>query len=124
MANLSKLKRPNSLGAPPPADEASQNLTAPEIAPRASTAPADPRISSKQTAHAVRTPSENMNEQPDRIDGRSLRKSGRLIPLATRVSPEFDTRLRRIAQRDGLLLVEVLEYGLDAYEASREQLSA
>jgi hypothetical protein len=124
MANLSKLKRPNSLGAPPPADEASQNLTAPEVAPRASTPPGDPRISGKQKANAVRTRPENTNEQPDRVDGRSLRKSGRLIPFATRVSLDFDTRLRRIAQRDGLLLVEVLECGLDAYEASGEQLSA
>jgi hypothetical protein len=29
MANLAKLKRPNSLGAPPPLEEASENLKAP-----------------------------------------------------------------------------------------------
>jgi hypothetical protein len=33
------------------------------------------------------------------------------------VSPAFDERLRDIAERDGLLLVEVLERALDAYEA-------
>jgi hypothetical protein len=60
------------------------------------------------------------NREQSRIDGRSLRKSGRLIPFATRVSLEFDERLRNIAQRDGLLLVEVLEHGLDAYEAARK----
>ena len=42
-----------------------------------------------------------------RIDGRSLRRTGRTLQLATRVSWEFDDKLRRIAQRDGLKLVEV-----------------
>jgi hypothetical protein len=32
------------------------------------------------------------------------------------VSPEFDDRLRTIAEREGLLLVEVLERALDLYE--------
>jgi hypothetical protein len=54
-----------------------------------------------------------------RLDGRSLRKSGRTLQLATRVSWEFDDKLRHIAQRDGLKLVEVLERGLDAYETAR-----
>jgi hypothetical protein len=35
------------------------------------------------------------------------------------VSPEFDDRLRSIAERDGKLLVEVLEDALEAYESSR-----
>jgi hypothetical protein len=38
------------------------------------------------------------------------------LQFATRVSVEFDDRLRAIAQRDGLMLVEVLERALDAYE--------
>lgn len=119
MANLSKLKRPNSLGAPPPVDEATENLTAPEVAPRAATTPPDAIVKPALKTISPATPSQGIDEQGGRIDGRSLRKSGRLIPLATRVSPDFDQRLRRIAQRDGLLLVEVLEYGLDAYEAAR-----
>ena len=55
---------------------------------------------------------------PARIDGlyASRRPSGRTIQFATRVSPEFDDRVRQIAMRDGLLLVEVLERALDAYE--------
>jgi hypothetical protein len=81
------------LGAPPSMEEASPNLEAPEHAP---TLP--PHV---------------------RIDGRSLRRSHRTIQFATRVSPEFDERIRAIAQRDGLLLVEVLERALDAYEAAR-----
>jgi hypothetical protein len=55
-----------------------------------------------------------------RIDGRSLRRTGRTLQLATRVSWEFDDKLRRIAQRDGLKLVEVLERALEAYEAARK----
>ena len=91
MADASKLKRKTGLGPPPSLEEASRNLQVPELA---------------------RPPVE-------RIDGRSLRRSGRTLQLATRVSPEFDARLRHIAQRDGLLLVEVLERALDAYESDR-----
>ena len=49
-----------------------------------------------------------------------MRRSGRTVQFATRVSPDFDERIRRIAMRDGMLLVEVLERALDAYEASRK----
>jgi hypothetical protein len=49
-----------------------------------------------------------------------LRRTGRTLQLATRVSWEFDDKLRRIAQRDGLKLVEVLERALEAYEAARK----
>jgi predicted DNA-binding protein len=38
---------------------------------------------------------------------------------ATRVSPEFDQRLRAIAEHENKLLVEVLEDALEAYENSR-----
>ena len=89
-------KFPNKLGAPPPIEEASPTLEAPEHAPAAPLVP--PHV---------------------RIDGRSLRRSHRTIQFATRVSPEFDERVRMIAQRDGLLLVEVLEKALDAYEAAK-----
>lgn len=120
MANLSKLKRPNSLGVPPPLEEASQNLKAPEIAPPVSMSPKE-TVTPLRRPDAKATHLETASREHGRLDGRSLRKSGRLIPFATRVSPDFDDRLRNIAQRDGLLLVEVLEYGLDAYEAARKQ---
>ena len=54
-----------------------------------------------------------------RIDGRTLRRSGRTVQFATRVSPQFDERLRQIAVRDRLMLVEVLERALDAYERTK-----
>jgi cellulose biosynthesis protein BcsQ len=37
---------------------------------------------------------------------------------STSVSPDFDAKLRRMAERDHLLLVEVMEKALDLYEAS------
>lgn len=97
MADVSKLKKAGRrLGPPPSTDEASPNLAAPEVAP---------------TDEAV--------GQYRRRDGRSARRTNRILPFATRVSPEFDERIRTIAERDGLLLVEVLEQALDAYEAGR-----
>ena len=93
-----KLKR-RSLPAPPAVDEASPNLDAPEHAP----APPPP---------APTTP---------RRDGRSARRSNRTMQFATRVTPEFDNRIRSIAERDGLMLVEVMEIALDAYEEARSK---
>lgn len=51
-----------------------------------------------------------------KIDGRSARRTNRTVQFATRVTPEFDERIRQIAQRDNLLLVEVMERALDSYE--------
>jgi hypothetical protein len=95
MADMTKLKRASRLGTPPSAEEASQNLTAPEVAP------ADP----VKSYH--------------RRDGRAARRTNRTLPFATRVSAEFDDRIRDIAERDGLKLVEVLEQALEAYEARK-----
>jgi len=123
MANLSKLKRRNTLGAPPPFEEASQNLQAPEIAPMAT----EPDALPHRVAAPLQTPAggrqddtPQLREVQRRIDGRSLRRTGRTLQLATRVSWEFDDKLRRSAQRDGLKLVEVLERALDAYEEARK----
>ena len=93
MADLSKLKR---LGAPPPMDEASENLHAPE------TAPASTPVATAPTA--------------SRIDGRSLRSSGRKVQFSTRVTPEWDAEVRALAARDGIMLVEILERALELYK--------
>ena len=106
MANVTKLKRRSSLGVPPPLAEASPNLDAPETAPE--------RIA------IVQPPGSRAGELILRRDGRSARRSGRTLQFATRVSPEFDNQLRAIAERDGKLLVEVLEDALKAYEQSRQ----
>lgn len=50
-----------------------------------------------------------------RMDGRTMRRTGRTLQLATRVTPEFDDALRTIALDEGLLIVEVLERSLGLY---------
>lgn len=94
MADVSKIKKARRLGPPPGVEEASNNLSAPEVAP------AGPKP----------TPAKA------RIDARSLRRSNRTVQFATRVTPEWDARIREAAQRHGLMLTEVLERALDAFE--------
>lgn len=96
MADVSKLRK-KGLGTPPPPDDIATSLAAPEIAPAAS----EPSLS---------------NEPYVRRDGRSARKTNRTLALATRVTPDFDREIRDIAEREGLLLVEVLERALEAYK--------
>lgn len=119
MADLRKLKRRNTLGAPPPLEEASQNLRAPEVAP--ATVQHSPGVQ-----HVVRS-ERRAEQQPAsppretvRPDGRSRRRTGRTLQFATKVSWEFDDRLRHIADRDDKMLVEVLELALDAYEKVKD----
>ncbi len=89
MANADVLKKRKTGLPAPPTDELSDN-----IYPRQPEPPAEYQ----------------------RIDGRSLRRTGRTLQFGTRVSPAFDARLREIAQRDGLSLAEVLERALAAYD--------
>ena len=96
MADVSKLKR-KALGAPPSMEEASTNLRAPEA------------------VQAVHVPPASSAPIP-RMDGRSARRTNRTLQFATRVRPEWDAELRALAQRDGLLLVEVLERALELYK--------
>lgn len=116
MADVSKLRRRSTLGAPPPMEEASQNLDAPEIAPatKSDVVTRIHRVPDEQPREAT------VPERAPRIDGRSLRRTDRTIPFASRVTPEFDEQIRRIAARDRLKLVEVLELALSAYEAKRK----
>jgi hypothetical protein len=95
MADMSKLMK-KRLGAPPPVDDASANLQAPEVAP---SAPARAGLPHRRGE-----------------DGRSARRTGRTIQFSTRVSDDFDMRFRQVAKRDGLLLAQLLEKALDAYE--------
>ena len=76
-------------------------------------APADPR-------HGGESPARSRTSGYERLDGRSLRRSNRIVQFATRVTPEFDRRIREIARDERLLIVEVLERALDAYESQRQ----
>ena len=78
-------------------EEASTNLSAPEAVPSVDVPAANPAPIA-------------------RIDGRSARRTNRTLQFATRVKPEWDSELRTLAQRDGLLLVEVLERALELYK--------
>lgn len=98
MADASKLKRKSSLGVPPSVEEASHNLHEPEILPLSPIAPATP-------------PSQYVRA----IDGRSRRRTNRIIQLNLKVTPEFDALLREIADKEELLLAEVLEKALHQY---------
>jgi hypothetical protein len=109
MANLAKIKRRNKLGAPPSFEEASQNLRAPEIMPIGTAVP-----SSLAPLDAPAGSGEG------RIDGRSLRRTGRTVQFATKVSPEYDYKFRSVAARDRLDFCVLLEKCLDAYEAARK----
>ena len=108
MADVSKLKnlkqRRSTLGEPPTLEEASPNLKAPEVAPAAPEPVAD--------AYANK-PKRKLD---GRIDGRSVRRTNRTVQFATRVTPDWDARIRALALREGVLLVEILERALDCYE--------
>ncbi len=120
MADASKLKglRRSGLGVPPSADEARTDLAPPPV----SDAQPTPQIGQPASgvATVVQTSPSMLSERGGRLDGRTMRRSGRTVQFATRVSPEFDGRVRQIALRDGMLLVEVLERALDAYESKRK----
>ena len=84
----------------------SSNLDALEIAPP----PAPERL---LPATAVAAPSPPAAERGRLVrDGRSARRTGRTVQVATRVTPDFDERFRIIAERNGLLHVELLEKSL------------
>jgi hypothetical protein len=143
MADLSKLKRRNSLGDPPPPSAAGENLAAPEVAPPpaeervvplrptpvppAAAPAAAPEIEEVEVEAATRA---RKPAKPRRIDGRTLRKTGRTVQFSSKVSERWDTLLRETARAEGVetgksvLLVEILEKALDMYVASRKKKGA
>ena len=109
MADLSRLRKRRHLpGAPP--TEPSPNLSQPEVVPAELPATDTQATTAGQPA---------LGEAQPRLDGRSMRRTNRTVQFATRVTPEFDRQIRAIAQRDGLMIVEVLERALDAFEGHR-----
>lgn len=54
-------------------------------------------------------------DDPGKVDGRTLRRTGR-EPFATRIRPETHETLRRIAYARGLSLAEVVELAVAAFD--------
>jgi hypothetical protein len=52
-------------------------------------------------------------------DGRN-KKTGRTYQLSTRVHPDFYFKLREIAARDRLKMVQVLEEAMELYEQKKQ----
>jgi len=52
----------------------------------------------------------------EKVDKRTLRKTGRTEQFATRVSKEWLEKIKEIARKENLKLVEVLERLLESYE--------
>ncbi|ELW7408557.1 hypothetical protein QLI02_004238 [Salmonella enterica] len=128
MADASKLKNRSrkNLGSPPGPEEVATSLNSPEVAPVAvvpdaaeQTVPVPPASSVPETTTTPATTQVSNSAPYIRRDGRSARKTYRIIPFATRVTPEFDNEIRDIAEREGIKLVEVLENALIAYKAQK-----
>lgn len=92
-----------------PASLTEERAPEPEIAPGTDTAP------EPETLAAVNTEPEEDAFDPGKIDGRTLRKTGR-EPFATRIKPEAHAALRRIAYARRITMAEALELAVAAYE--------
>lgn len=111
MADASKLKR---FGAPPPSiDEARADLVPEPSEPEPQVEEPPPRVAAATPPKpAVRQAiPEPEIEDYERVDGRTLRKTGRTIPFSTRLNADTDRLIRRIAGKHGILIAEVVERG-------------
>jgi hypothetical protein len=107
-SNLSRLK---GLGAPPSMEDA------PDLAARSEQAPPAPEPRKRGRSPQQRTDlAPPPPERPKLLDGRSLLRTGRTVNFSTRVTYEWSERLRDLAQRQGVMMVEILEAALDALE--------
>lgn len=111
VSKLKKTTRAKGLGSPPGPEEVAISLGASEVAPSPQPS-VTPQVISEAPKPIERAPTEPYV----RRDGRSARKTNRILPFATRVSAELDMDIRDIADREGLKLVEVLERAIVAYK--------
>lgn len=89
---------------PSPPEDASHNLAEPELPGQPAPVP----------VHSQARPAAPRDDLP--TDGRSLRKTGRTEPFATRVRADFRPRVMRLAALRGCTMAEVLELALDELE--------
>jgi hypothetical protein len=110
------------------AQDAEEMPPEPEIAPEAEPTghteemPPEPEITSEpdnapepEAVASVQAEPEADAFDPGKIDGRTLRKTGR-EPFATRIKPEAHAALRRIAYARRITMAEALELAVAAYE--------
>ncbi len=120
MATIGKRKTPrkNPLGTPPTVEQARDNLNEPETAPAIDTsvnvAPVVKKVTPKNPKKGGAATGTKRTEQ--RVDGRSLRKTGRTEQFATRVSPDFKKELYSVAQMTGKNYNVILEESLELYK--------
>ena len=112
MADASKLKR---FGSPPPSiNEARADLIPerPAADPQSEVRP-QPKVEAAAPAPPpIQQPDPQLEiEDYERVDGRTLRKTGRTIPFSTRLNADTDRLIRRIAGKHGILIAEVVERG-------------
>jgi hypothetical protein len=51
-----------------------------------------------------------------KIDGRTLRRKGRTELISYRIHPKTRETMQRIAEAEGIMLVEVIEKGVELYD--------
>ena len=92
--------------------EAAQEAAPPALAPApAEPAPPPPAV----PASTAVGPREAIGFDPGKVDGRTLRRTGR-EPFATRIKPETHEALRRIAYGRRITIAEALELAVAAYD--------
>jgi len=111
--DFAALRKKSRLPSPP--EDASRNLAEPELPGQPASPP--PAPSPPATPPAPRSRPHTPPPQEDApTDGRSLRKTGRTEPFATRVRADFRPRVMRLAALRGCTMAEVLELALDELE--------
>ncbi|TXM92854.1 hypothetical protein [Methylobacterium sp. WL116] len=83
----------------------------PPVAPEPELVPAPP----VQAAPEVLSPRKAPAFDPGKVDGRTLRRTGR-EPFATRIKPETHEALRRIAYHRRITIAEALELAVATYD--------
>ena len=64
----------------------------------------------------VTMPRDDLAEPSVRYDMRSLRRTNRTVAFSTRITAELDARIRTLAMRDNIMLTELLERAIEAYD--------
>ncbi|TXN17271.1 hypothetical protein FV219_00540 [Methylobacterium sp. WL122] len=90
-------------------------VSAPEI-PSVAPEPEPVAAPPVQAVPAVPTPRETPVFDPGKVDGRTLRRTGR-EPFATRIKPETHEALRRIAYHRRITIAEALELAVAAFDS-------